>query len=269
MRKISIIVLILASITACRNKEYKSQSTDETVALTKAPDTRYPEALHKIFKAHGGLDNWRSMRSLEYEMPGSDQDEIHIINLYSRKDRVNTPSYSMGFDGEEVWLLDEKGGYEGDAVFYHNLMFYFFAMPFVIADDGIVYTETEDLVYEGKNYPGYRISYNAGVGTSPKDEYFIHYDPKTYQMKWLGYTVTYRTGEKSEHVKWIRYGSWQEVEGVVLPEKISWYTYEGRTLMEPKSSVSFRNVILSKDPQPDEVFEKPEKAKSVQARIPT
>ena len=125
-------------------------------------------------------------------MPKPDGKETHTTNLYSRKDRIDASNFSMGFDGEQVWLLDENGNYKGDPVFYHNLIFYFYAMPFILADNGIVYGETEDLVFQGKRYPGIRISYEVGVGTSYKDEYFIHYDPETYQMTWLGYTVTYR-----------------------------------------------------------------------------
>ena len=64
---------------------------------------------------------------------------------------------------------------------------------------------------------------NGCVGASSKDEYFIHFDADTHQMAWLGYTVTYRSGESSDNVKWIRYNDWQEVNGLALPKSITWH----------------------------------------------
>ena len=102
--------------------------------------------------------------------------EKHTIDLHSRKDKVETPPVEIGFDGKDVWLLDEAKAYKGNAELYHNLMFYFYAMPFVLADSGINYKVAEDLVYDGKNYPGIHISYNDGVGASSKDDYYLYYD---------------------------------------------------------------------------------------------
>ena len=142
-------------------------------------------------------------------------------------------------------------------------MFYFYAMPFVLADNGIVYKDTDDLIFEGKNYPGIGIAYESNIGTSPKDEYFIHFAPETHRMAWLGYTVTYRSGEKSDNVKWIRYDQWQNVEGILLPKAITWYNYEKRTSQDAKNTVSFENVVLSKEARDSEFFDKPVDAKVV------
>ncbi|MEN8790129.1 MAG: DUF6503 family protein [Flavobacteriaceae bacterium] len=268
MQKIIGILLLLIVFLACEEKATKKVDREELVKPSTEQITNYPQLMQDILDAHGGLELWKPMRSLVFEIPRSEFVEIHTTDLYSRKDRIDTPDYSMGFDGEDVWLLNEDKQYEGDPVFYHNLMFYFFAMPFVLADEGIVYSETEDLVFEDINYPGLRISYDAGVGTTPKDEYFIHFDQKTGRMAWLGYTVTYRTGEKSSVIKWIRYKNWQEVNGVYLPETIIWHKYEGRTIKAPKNSISFRNVELSNQLRPVEFYDKPAKAVVVKSQSP-
>ena len=258
------ILIISLLLFSCKEEPKKSDTLQEApLTVENEMQKKYPEALQKVFDAHGGLDQWRSFKSLSYEIPKDDYSELHTINLYSREDRVDTPDFSMGFDGQDVWLKDPENTYDGDAVFYHNLMFYFYAMPFVLADDGIVYSETEDLEFEGKQYPGIGIGYQANVGTSPKDEYYIHFDPDTYQMTWLGYTVTYRTGEKSENVKWIRYGDWQAKDGVILPKAITWHNYEGRTIGEARSTVNFENLNLSKESNPAEFFKMPEMAEVV------
>ena len=122
--------------------------------------------------------------------------------------------------------------------------------PFVLADEGIIYSQTEPLSYEGVDYPGIRISYNDGVGVSPKDEYFIHYDAQTNQMAWLGYTVTYFSGEKSKKISWIRYNDWQEINDFVLPKSLTWFTVDDGKLVAPRNTREFADVVLTQD-EPD------------------
>ena len=104
------------------------------------------------------------------------------------------------------------------------------------------------------------MSYDNGVGASSKDEYFIHYHPETFEMAWLGYTVTFRSGKKSEKVKWIRYNDWMSIEGVRLPNSLTWHDYEGRTIKEARDSRNFQNVILSSEALPIDFFEVPKGA---------
>ncbi len=259
-----ITLVLLFFIIACKdtpNRTENSPASDSESNEVKLPI--YPAALDSVFLAHGGMDHWRKQRTLSYQLVKEAGNEIHTIDLMTRKDVIEFKDFSLGYDGKDVWLADPEGLYEGDAVFYHNLMFYFFAMPFVLGDPGINYDEAKPLQFEGKEYPGIRISYNSGIGTSPKDEYFIHYDRSSYQMKWLGYTVTYRTKEKSDNIKWIRYEDWNTTDGLLLPSKLSWYAYEGRQIKERKSSRVFAKVQLSEMPKPVSFYEKPENGLTV------
>jgi len=224
MRKLLLVALLLPFV-ACKQttKEAPNAKKEEMISVKKA---NHPEALNAIFEAHGGVANWKKQRTLSYVLPKPENPETHTIDLRNRNEKIETPNYTIGFDGKP-WVLDSNDTYKGNPEFYHNLMFYFYAMPFVLADDGIIYIETKDLVFEGVSYPGIRISYDAGVGITPKDEYFIHYNAETFQMEWLGYTVTYRSGEKSDNIKWIRYNDWQNINDLILPSSISWYTVEG------------------------------------------
>lgn len=255
-----IVFLFLLGLVACK-QEAKNETSEAPVTVVQESmksETVYPDALAKVFEAHGGLAQWKAQRTMSYVIPKPNMHETHTIDLWFRKDRIDTEQFSMGFDGEQAWLMNGSGKYEGDVGFYHNLMFYFYAMPFVLADDGIVYSATPDLEYEGKKYPGIQIAYESGVGASSKDEYFIHFDPDTHQMAWLGYTVTYRSGESSDNVKWINYGDWQEVNGLMLPKTITWHKYEGRTILEPVNSVTFEEVTLDGKSKPVAFYAKPE-----------
>ncbi len=258
-----ILLFVLLSALSCKS-ESRNATPDEPNSSVGPPlagaGKNYPAELSTVFKAHGGLDAWKSKRTLIYDIPKGSVTETHTIDLQHRLDRIDTEAFSMGYDGKGTWILDPKGAYEGNPEFYHNLMFYFYAMPFVLADPGIQYTKTPDLEFEGKSYPGLRISYGDGVGTSPEDEYFIHYDRETGRMEWLGYTVTYHSGQKSDNVKWIRYDDWDSFDGLILPRSISWYNYQGRTIEDLRNTVRFENIRISELQTDPERFRMPEKA---------
>ncbi|MBD0778709.1 hypothetical protein HPE56_12980 [Maribacter sp. ANRC-HE7] len=264
--QVTLILLVLFFSCKEKPKEVQSDVTKIPEKHVSTEENEYPEALDKVFDAHGGLQNWRGKRTLEFEIPKPDAREWHTVDLYSRKDKIALPDATLGYDGENVWLLDEAKTYKGNAALYHNLMFYFYTMPYVFADKNINYKKAEDLVFEGKSYPGVHMSYNDGVGASSKDEYYLHYDPETYQMAWLGYTFTYGSDEPSDDVRWIRYEDWMRVSDMVLPKSITWYAYEGRMIKAPKRTVSFENVTVSEKAKPDGFYKKPEKAGIVKGK---
>lgn len=263
MKSVLVSLLIIMGVSCKEAPKSTKTEKPEAEKVTETDLSHYPEALIKVFAAHGGVETWKSKRMLTFDILKGDKTEKHTIDLYSRDEKIEISGISMGSQGKDIWLQDGQGMYQGDPIFYHNLMFYFYTMPFVLADEGIVYGESEPLVFEGDTYPGIRISYEDGVGLSAKDEYFLHYDRKTFQMVWLGYTVTFRSGEKSDNVKWIRYNDWMTVNGLLVPKSLTWYEYEGRTIKEPRDPLIFDNVSFSEaTPSPD-FFDRPEGAKVV------
>lgn len=256
MKNISLLLLVTVLFISCKQDTKKNNSSEETIeVITKM----YPKNISKIFDAHGSFDTWNSMQSLEFTMPKPDGDEITTINLKSRESLIKMPNHTIGFDGNELWLLKKDTiSYNGNPRFYYNLMFYFYAMPFVLADDGIVYKDVEPLTFEGKDYPGILISYEAGVGESPDDEYILYYNPETYKMEWLGYTVTYFSKEKGKEFHYIKYGAWQDIDGIKLPKTLSWYNYENGLPTTKRNDVQFVNVKLSKNKPIDDMFKVPD-----------
>jgi hypothetical protein len=255
--KYLVVIVYVFLCYTCKPPDSESkeqhQATEQTEVLGVE---KHPEALEKILEAHGGLDRWRKMQRLSFEMVKEGGNEKHYIQLVDRRDRVEGPNFTMGFDGREVWI-EADTAYKGNPEFYHNLMFYFYAMPFVLADDGINYADVQTLDFEGVAYPGIRISYNEGVGTSPEDEYFLYYHPETYEMAWLGYTVTYFSGEQSEDIHWIRYSDWNEFSGLKLPRILTWYDYENALPTKVRADREFVNVNVGEVPFPDELFTGP------------
>lgn len=266
MKPITLILFLFVALNACKNKEAKTAPIEEKTETPKETEKpKYPESLLKVFDAHGGLDTWKEMRTLEFSMEKSDGFEITTTDLKERYSLVEMPKHTIGFDGENVWLKSSsKLKYEGNPKFYYNLMFYFYAMPFILADDGIVYSDADDLTIEGKNYPGIRISYEGGVGESPEDEYVLYYDSDTNKMEWLGYTVTYFTKEKAKEWHFIKYSDWQEVDGLLLPETMTWHNVENNLPTTPKKTQKFNNISLSRDKMDIRMYMMPDGAEEVQ-----
>lgn len=267
MKKLTLLLVVLISIVSCKDKNAEPQKPmeEQTETPMEVEKPKYPENLTKVFDAHGGLDTWKEMRTLEFNMVKTDGNEITTTDLKERYSLVEMPKHTIGFDGENVWVKNsDKSKMDKDPKFYYNLMFYFYAMPFILADDGIVYSEADALTFEGKTYPGIKISYNSGVGESPEDEYILYYDADTHKMTWLGYTVTFFSKEKSKEWSFINYSAWQEVEGLLMPETMTWYNVENNVPTTVKKEQKFSNIILSKDKMDLRMYMMPEGAEEIQ-----
>lgn len=256
MKNFLWIAVLAITISSCKQTENKQEITE--TQTTTIPQKEYPESIASVFKAHGGIDIWNRMNNLSFTIEKESGDELQKVDLKSRKVAIQTSKYTLGFDGEKVWL-DQDSTYFAPqrARFYHNLYFYFYAMPFVLGDDGITYSDTAPLTFDGVTYPGTKISFGSGVGDAPDDEYILYRDPATNQMAWLAYTVTYGKNEKSDRFSYIKYDQWTTVNGVQLPSKLQWYTVEEGIPTTVRSEQVFSKPTLSEIQFPSSTFEKP------------
>jgi len=255
MKKTFILFVSILIFISCKNDSKKEIKKQEVTVLKKAV---FPAELEKVFEKHGGIDTWRKAKILSFNKG----EEVHTVDLQTRKTVINTPNYSLGFDGKEVWLDEEKeGSYNGNPAFYYNLYFYFYAMPFVLADDGIIYEKVDGITFEDVTYPGYKISYKANVGTSPDDNYIIYYNPKTFQMEWLAYTVTFNSKKSSDRYNIIKYNKWKNVNGIILPKEITWYKKDekGMPTEAARPATVFSLPLVSQGKLADTFYEKPKK----------
>ncbi|MBO6606313.1 DUF6503 family protein [Psychroserpens sp.] len=259
--KLKVLMLLIAvSLFGCKKDKPQEPVTsidyaNETLDVTTST---YPESITKVFDAHGGIDNWNAFGTLSFTMQKPNGNEVTTTDLKSRNELIDTPTYTMGADRNDMWVTEkDETPYKGNARFYKGLFMYFYAMPFIVGDDGIIYEDVEPLVFEEKSYPGILASYEAGVGASPDDQYIIYYDDATGQMQWLGYTVTFGKDSKSTDFRFIRYNDWQEINGLILPKSIDWYNYEDKQPTEKRNTIEFFDVKLLKDRPNPEMFKTP------------
>lgn len=271
---IAIIFLVLV-IASCKNDKNMDAQVSENDSInnlemsaevesaeSSEPKT-YPAALQNVFAAHGGLDTWKKMNNLCFHIKSGNEEEVHTISLKNRHDKIEHKDWTIGNDNNGIWLLKNKVGYEGKPTFYNNLMFYFYAMPFVLADEGTIYTKLPQTELDGRMYNAYKIGFENGVGVSPKDEYIIYINTESNQTEWLAYTVTYKKTETSSDFHFIKYDKWEEINGLLLPEKITFWNVEDGKPTDERNDIRFTDVTITETILEDSVFAKPAEAKYV------
>ncbi|MEM9889191.1 MAG: DUF6503 family protein [Bacteroidota bacterium] len=255
MNKLYLILLLF--VLACDPPTDTENNTIET------PNTNLmPNVLQAGLNSHGGLENWRNMRTLEYDFQKDSATMEHqMIDLQNRKVLLGTDDYKVGFDGKEVWVSPNKAAFgKMSARFYHNLRFYFFALPFLAADPGISYELMPDKTLNGETYDAVKLTYDDNVGDAPEDEYILCFDKNSHQMEWLLYTVTYFTGEKASKYNALHYADWTEVNGLLFPKTMSGYTFENDTIGTKRYDRNFKNIQISSEVPNQDMFEMPEGA---------
>lgn len=255
MKNIAIILsLTLFVLVSCNNQS--TPGSEKSVALVKS---KWPEAFSKGLTAHGGIEKWNEYNTLSYELANPNKQD-QLIDLKTRKVRITDSLYVLGFDGEEVWVSPDLAAFGTRSPrFYHNLYFYFFAMPFALADPGINYEDLGEQVVNDITYQAVKISYNQGVGDSPEDFYVAHFGLDSGLLEVLLYTVTYYSKASHEKYNALVY-EWQEVDGLQVAQSIKGYKYDSGRLGELRYEAMFNKVTLSKEAPTDSLFSIPDMA---------
>lgn len=256
--KLVVGILCFLLLQACQAPVAEETATE--VAITHH---ELPEILLKTLDAHGGMEQWRTFQSLSYAVNFNDRlMDQQRVDLPSRKVLISGEDFRLGFDGTDVWYIGrkEQDFPAGSARFYHNLHFYFFAMPFVFADPGLQYQSLGKKSFRGIDYDVLQITYKNGVGDSPDDEYIIYLHPETHQMTLLLYTVTYFSKQESREYSARFYKDWQWVNGMLVPYICEKYQWQGDSLGELQYTNSYTDVLLDALPVDQSMFLAPAEA---------
>lgn len=220
----------------------------------------YPALLQKAFSAHGSLDQWKSFRSVEITLGSGDSQTQIQTDLQNRHELVISPKDKMGYDGNNYWYyaasIPDK---RPNARFVIGLQFYFFSMPFVVGDPGIVYEELGKKQMEGKTYDVLKVTYGSNVGQSPKDQYLLFFDEATHLLHALLYSVTFFDVGKSDTYNARIYDEWQEIEGLKVPLKMTSYVWdaEKQVLGAARGSTLVTKVKFGKEAFDEALFRQP------------
>ncbi|MFD2787664.1 DUF6503 family protein [Hymenobacter rubripertinctus] len=251
---------------SCSSNPEQAATTAAAPAETAAAAPReLPEVLRQALEAHGGLAAWQQFGTMEYQMKstlGTPRDEKHLIDLRTRQVRIEAPGYQLGLnDANQVWVTPNKAAFgEMSPRFYHNLFFYFFSIPFVLADAGTVYEDLGTRTVAGKTYQALKVSYETGRGDSSKDEYIAHFNPQTHRLELLLYTVTFFEPGKKATYNSLLYTDWQTADGLVLPAKMEGHKFENDQIGDLRYQAEFSNVHLTRAQPAASLFAMPKGA---------
>ncbi len=251
------LCLVLIGCTSESGAPEENAGTEATPAIAASSAL---DILDRGLEAHGGLETWHSYSSLEYDVDRGGKVEHHLIDLKNRKLLQIGDAYSFGFDGKDAWVAPQLAAFSGSARFYNGLDFYFFGIPFLLADPGTKRELLGRVMIGGDSYDAVKVSFDAGVGGSPDDYYIAHFDTETGLMRVLLYTVTYRSQEPNENYNGRVYEEWQEVGGMMVPGKITSAPWdnEARTLGEPGRETFYKNVQFRAEPPDAMKFARPD-----------
>ena len=239
-----------------------STSTPPKEASTAAesPVKALPPVLSKALEAHGGIDNWQGMQTLTYDIVKEAGNERHVIDLKTRRVHLSTEDWKLGFDGTDVWVMPDSAAFgSGNARFYHNLVFYFFALPYLAADPGVNYEDLGPATVNGNTYDRVLMTFDSGVGDAPDDKYILYFNDQGI-MELINYSVTYFDKNRADRFNAIAYRDWKPVNGLLLPETMVGYRWQGDSLGEERYVRRFANISLSAQASDPTLFAKPDGA---------
>ena len=254
--QILLLVSFLFLLNACgSDTSTPKESTAPTI------DKSVPDFFKPVLDAHGGLDQWNKMNTLKFTASQREPATDFIVDLKTRMETVEIKGkYKIGNDGDKVWVTPARDSFPGKSPrFMKNLLFYFVAIPFVFADDGVILEELENRTVNTKEYQVIKATFGDGVGDAPEDQYVMYVNPNTHIVDFITYSVTYFDKSKATKYNAIKY-NWKNVNGLLFPEKNIGYKWENDELGDVRYESPFTNISFSEEKMDASIFAIPEGA---------
>jgi len=236
-----IMLIVVISCGESHDRTSKPHTSNET--------TNFPSSFAKGLNAHGGLDKWNSYRGLKFSVVHKQDTTRHTIDLGTRDELIEKEGhYKLGFSGDDIHIYPVKDSFPNEnPKFYQNLLFYFFGMPFVVADEGANQKVIEDGILDGTSYDRILITFGDSVGIAPEDQYVLWFDKETQMLRLINYSVTYFDASKAQQYSAIVFNQWQEIDGLKMPAEMVGYRWENDQLGDERYRRYFIDVDFDED----------------------
>jgi hypothetical protein len=231
-----------------------------TPALEKT-EANYPVIFEKVLEAHGGEEVWDKMNTLTFTRGSGDNAEKHTIDLKSRKSLIEVEGkYKLGSDGAKVWVTPHRDSFPGKSPrFTHNLHFYFFAIPFVFTDPGVVLSDGGKVIVDSMEYQIVNARFKENIGDAPEDQYNMYVNPKTNIIDFITYSVTFFDESRATSYNALKY-EWEKVYGLLVPQQYIGYKWEDDTFGDQRYESQFKNTSYKMTAPSKDIFAVPEGA---------
>lgn len=277
-----VFLLPLLVLTACADGDLHHAASDVPLAIPDEPSvaTRVAESMSRLesteagqmvlasINAHGGLHEWYSRGPIgfryRYERVGTDSvtETDQIVDTWSSR-AVHTltsdSTISFGWTGNEAWVSPEGAELPSDARFWSLTPYYFIAMPFVLADPGVILEEAGQTTIDEQTYNLVYVTFAPGTGDAPDDYYYVLIDPETNLVGGVRYIVSYpgffpEGGNSPETV--MLYDGTQTVDGITLQEGFRSFLWNGNGRGDAKARGSL-SLVQFQPTAPDSMFKTP------------
>jgi len=217
-----------------------------TPAALLAKSIEYHDPNGVWTKLHGNLyitmsypDGQRRFSKIEIDMPReyfrltSKKDGITIEQTLEKGDcsiKLNGKSYISEEDRKAHRLTCER------AVTMKNYYLYLYGLPMKLKDPGTrINPKVETKSFKGKEYLVLKVTYEEHVG---KDTWYFYFDPSTYAME----VYQFFHDESLNDGEYILLDGIEEIKGMMIPKKRSWYTNKENKLLGTDLLTEYRKL---------------------------
>ena len=239
MRQLVASAVALLTLSSCDDGLAKPSDRDVSArvdaATARLEASEAGQTVLDAIEAHGGLATWYGNGPVHFEFAyvrldslgeptGEPLTTAQTIDTWSAR-AVHTvvadTSVSFGWTGAEAWAVPNAEAVPTNPRFWSLTPYYFAAMPFVLADEGVNLEMADTLAVEGTTYDQVYVTFADGTGDAPDDYYYLLVDPETRRVGGVRYVVSYGPfnpdgGHTPETI--MLYDGAQTVDGVTLWE---------------------------------------------------
>jgi hypothetical protein len=213
------------------------------------------EIADSMIAAHGGMERWASAPTVSFEVemvPAGQTGGLvsrETVEQGRRRAHHEIPAISarMGWDGTKAWSENWKLPFPPR--FAALLHYYFANLPWLTRDNGVRLTSegVAKLPGEDPDYLAVRMTFDSGVGDSPRDSFLLFVNPETRRLRAVEYVSTHPAvlpeGASAMPPNVVLYEEHATVNGLVVPTRYEFFRKDGHV---PMASVRLRDWSFSR-----------------------
>jgi hypothetical protein len=213
------------------------------------------QIVDSMIGAHGGMERWTSAPTVSFKVEmvpaGQAGGVVSTVAVEQGRRRAyhEIPALSarMAWDGENAW--SENWTLPFPPRFAALLHYYFANLPWLTRDPGVRLASegTAKLPRESTDYLTVRMTFDDGVGDSPRDSFLLFVNPETRRLRAVEYVSTHPAvlpkGASAMPPNLVLYEEHTTVNGLVVPTRYEFLRRDGHV---PIASVRLHEWSFSK-----------------------
>jgi hypothetical protein len=213
------------------------------------------QIVDSMIAAHGGMEKWASAPTVAFEVEmlpaGQTGGMVSRVTVEQGRRRAyhDLPALSarMAWNGEKAWSENWKLPFPPR--FAALLHYYFANLPWLTRDPGVRLASegVAKLPGDSAEYLAVRMTFEEGVGDSPRDLFLLFVNPETRRLRAVEYVSTHPAvlpkGVSSFPPNLVLYEEHATVSGLVVPTRYEFFRRDGHV---PLFTVRLRDWSFSK-----------------------